>query len=78
MKEALIKTFEDERKQVERLFKERPYWMGSPYEVVHNALQRCLGVAQFVQTCPNPVPFEEVEMLYTNLKKSLENLLTNP
>jgi hypothetical protein len=52
--------------------------MGSPYEVVHNALQRCLGVAQFVQTCPNPVPFEEVEMLYTNLKKSLENLLTNP
>ena len=38
MKEALIKTFEDERKQVERLFKERPYWMGSPYEVVHNAL----------------------------------------
>ena len=78
MKEALIKTFEDERKQVERLLKEKPHWMGSPYEVVHNALQRCLGVAQFVQTCPDPVPYEEIEILYNNLKKSLENLLTNP
>jgi hypothetical protein len=78
MKEALIKTFEEEREQVERLLKEKPHWMGSPYEVVHNALQRCLGVAQFVQICPNSVPFSEVEPLYTNLKKSLENLLTNP
>lgn len=77
MKETLIKFFEEERERVERLFEEKPCWMGSPYEVVHNALQRCLGVAQFVQTCPNPVSFGEVEPLYTNLKKSLENLLTS-
>ena len=77
MKEALIRTFEAERRQVERLFEEKPHWMGEPTEVIHNALQRCLGVAQFVQDCPNPVPYEEIEILYNNLKKSLENLLTN-
>ncbi len=77
MKEALTKYFEEERERVERLFEEKPCWMGSPYEVVHNALQRCLGVAQFVQTCPNRISFGEVEPLYTNLKKSLENLLTS-
>ena len=77
MKEALIRTFEAERREAERLLKEKPYWV-MPTEVIHNALQRCLGVALFVQDCPNPIPFEEVEPLYENLKKSLENLLTNP
>lgn len=77
MKEALIAYFESEFEEAQRLIEQNPYWISKP-EVVHNALQRCLGVAQFAQICPDPVPFELVEPLYEELKQNLENLLTNP
>ena len=47
-------------------------------ESVLAATQRCLGVAQFIQTCPNGLKYSEIEPHYEKVKKDLENLLTNP
>ena len=74
MKEAMINFFNSEYKDAERLFETRPFWF-NPKETIYNAMQRCLGVAQFVQTTPNKIPYEVVEVYYNEVKEKLEKLL---
>ncbi len=76
MKDAMIKFFESEYKETEHLLKTKPTWIGTPISVVHSAIQRCLGVAQFAQTCPGALSYEEIEIHYEKVRKNLENLLT--
>jgi Fe-S cluster biogenesis protein NfuA len=45
----------------------------TPKEIVNNAIQRCLGVALFVQTASD-VSFEEIDSLFTEYRRKLEEL----
>ena len=47
---------------------------GTPKEIVKDAIQRCFGVALFVQTASDDVTFEDIESLYTEYKRKLEEL----
>lgn len=47
-----------------------------PKDAIWYALQRCLGVAQFVQTACD-VSFEVVEPLYEEFREKFEKLLDN-
>lgn len=76
MKQAMIEMFEIEVRQAQRMFEQKPSWF-KPQETVYNAIQRCLGVAHFVQVCPNPLTYEEVEPIFEATKEKLENLLQN-
>jgi hypothetical protein len=42
-------------------------------EIVKGAIQRCLGVALFVQTASD-VSFDEIDSLYTGYRRKLEEL----
>lgn len=44
-----------------------------PKEVVNGAIQRCLGVALFVQTASD-ISFEEIDSLFTEYRRKLEEL----
>ena len=48
-------------------------WCTDEKMAVWYAIQRCLGVAQFVQIAG--VSFEEIETLYDDIKEKLEKLL---
>lgn len=48
-------------------------WCTDKKMAVWYAIQRCLGVAQFVQIAG--VSFEEIETLYDEIKEKLEKLL---
>ena len=57
------------------LLKDNPEWV-NVNETCHYALQRCLGVAQFAQTCgDDSLTFEVAEALYGEVKRKIENLL---
>ena len=78
MKKAMTDFFDMELRQTERYLKSE--WCKTDKEKrnsVWYATQRCLGVAQFIQTCPNGLEFSEVEPHYEKVRKDLENLLTN-
>ena len=75
MKEAMKEFFEREYRETKRVLEAKPSWMGKPSDIVWYSTQRCLGVAQFIQTCPNGLSFEEVEAPYEEVRKKLENLL---
>lgn len=47
-------------------------WVTDKKMAVWYAIQRCLGVAQFVQIAG--VSFEEIDALYDEFKEKLENL----
>lgn len=56
------------------LLKSNPAWI-NVNEACNYALQRCLGVAQFVQDCgDDSLPFEMVEALFEEVKEKIENL----
>ena len=79
MKKVMIDFFNMELQQTEQYLKSE--WCKTDREKrdsVWYAIQRCLGVTQFIQTCPNGLEFSEVEPLYEKVRKDLENLLTNP
>lgn len=79
MKKAMTEFFEMELRQTERYLQSE--WCKTEQDKrnsVWYATQRCLGVAQFIQTCPNGLSYEEVEEPYEKVRKDLENLLTNP
>jgi hypothetical protein len=48
-------------------------WVTDKGMAVWYAIQRCLGVAQFVQIAGD-VNFEEIDALYNEFKEKLENL----
>ena len=73
MKEAVIIMYEQEVHRT-RLAINHPTLFNRS-ECVWNAIQRCLGIAEFVQTCPNGLKYEEIEPLYEKVKVELESLL---
>lgn len=73
MKEAVIIMYEQEVHRTRRAINYPELFNRS--ECVQNAIQRCLGIAEFVQTCPNDLKYEEIEPLYEKVKAELESLL---
>ena len=49
------------------------YQWTTPKEVVNGAMQRCLGVALFVQNASD-ISFDEVDSLYEEYRRKLEEL----
>ena len=71
MLEKLKEYFEMEYKETKELLEKKPSWC-QPKEVVSNSIQRCLGVAQFVQSVG--VKYEDLDC-YEEIREKLENLL---
>lgn len=73
MLEKVKEFFEQEYKDTERLLtrEDRPFW-AEPKECVDKAIQRCLGVAQFVQYCD--VKYEDLGC-YEEIRERFEKLL---
>lgn len=74
MKNAVIEMYELEFRRLKNLFNNKPDWI-NPLESVNNTIQRCLGIAQFVQTCPNGLKYEDIEPLFEEVRIKLESLL---
>lgn len=73
MLEKVKEFFEKEYTDVERLLtKEDKPWWADPKECVDKAIQRCLGVAQFVQYCD--VKYEDLGC-YEEIRERFEKLL---
>ena len=66
----LIKYYEDEYSQAVTAVESKYF---KPYEVVDNAITRCLGVALFVQYLG--MDFDDSDREYTTVKEKLEKLL---
>jgi len=66
----LIKYYEDEYSQAETAVKSKYF---KPNEVVDRAIDRCLGVALFVQYLG--MDFEDSDREYVTVKEKLEKLL---
>lgn len=71
MLEQVKDFFNREYEDTKRLLKNKPSWC-KPKEVVYNSIQRCLGVAQFVQYVG--VKYENLNC-YEEVREKLENLL---
>ena len=71
-----VKTFyESEYKDIKSILDRKPFWIetrADEKQVIFNAIQRCLGVAQFVQSLD--VPYEELQ-IYDEYREKLEKLL---
>lgn len=50
-------------------------WCTNKEDAVWYAIQRCLGVAQFVTMIDDSIPFAIVESLYTEYMEALSELL---
>lgn len=72
MKDAVVKMYKEEINTLKWLFERRPDWF-NPAESIDKAIQRCLGIAQFVQMCPNALKYEEIEPLFEETRRALEN-----
>jgi hypothetical protein len=72
MKDAVVEMYKEEVRSLEWLIERNPYWFNLN-KSIENAIQRCLGIAQFVQTCPNGLKYEEIELLYEKTKRTLES-----
>ena len=55
---------------------QNPYWKKRETEVIKCELQRCLGVAFFVQNAYD-VPFEDINNLYEEYKDKIERLISD-
>ena len=76
MMKAMTEFFDMEVRQTERYLKsELCKTEKEKRDAVWYATQRCLGVAHFIQTCPNGLTFAEVEPHYEATREKLENLL---
>ena len=74
MKQYVKDYFNTEYNLLYNLLEQNPAWLNAN-EACNNALQRCLGVAQFAQACgDNSLTFEVVEALYEEVKGKIENL----
>lgn len=72
MKDAVVEMYKEEVRTLEWLIERKPDWFNLN-ESIDKAIQRCLGVAQFVQTCPNGLKYEEIELLYEKTRLELES-----
>ncbi len=74
MKSYVSNYFNTEYNLLVNLLERNPAWL-NVNESIHNTLQRCLGVANFAQTCgDDSLPFEVVEALYEEVKEKIEKL----
>ena len=74
MRQYVKDYFDNEYNRLHNLLGADPAWV-DVNESCNNALQRCLGVAEFVQTCGDgSLPFEVVENLYEEVKRKIEKL----
>jgi hypothetical protein len=68
-------------KKVLEYFEKEYYWscsaldsnIAEPWEIVHNAKQRMLGVGHFVQTLG--IDYNTLEMLYNDYTERFDNLI---
>lgn len=67
--------YEKETKELAQLVdvQTRPSWLNDPKQAVENSIQRCLGVAEFVQYLG--VPYETVNPMHEVTRKKLEKML---
>lgn len=72
MKDAVAEFYKNEIDTLKWLLKRNLDWV-NPNRAIDNALQRCLGVAQFVQICPNALAYGEIELLYEKTRLELES-----
>ena len=72
MLDKVKEYYKMEYEEVESLLKreDRPSW-AEPNQVINNSIQRCLGVAQFIQTVG--VAYEDLSC-YDEVREKLENL----
>ena len=74
MKQYVKDYFNTEYNLLHNLLERNPVWL-NVNEACDNALQRCLGVVNFVQTCgDDSLTFEIVGALYEEVKGKIENL----
>ena len=74
MKNFIRDYFNTEYNLLYNVLERNPAWLNRN-EACDNALQRCLGVAQFAQTYePDELTFEEASALYEEVKEKIENL----
>lgn len=74
MEQYVKDYFNTEYNLLHNLLERNPAWL-NVNEACDNALQRCLGVANFAQTCgDDSLTFEAVEALYGEVKGKIENL----
>lgn len=67
-----LEKFYESEVRMARTFLEYPHKWATPKEVVNNAIQRCLGVAQYVQFLD--IPYEKVNRLFEQTRIDLEEL----
>lgn len=72
----MMDYFKSEYKDAERIITQKVSW-ANPREVVHNCMQRMLGVAMYIQRLDYTISYDEVEQIYNFYKEKLENLLTD-
>lgn len=69
---AVVEMYKEEVRSLEWLIERSPDWFNLN-ESIDKAVQRCLGIAQFVQMCPNALKYEEIEPLYEKTRLELES-----
>lgn len=72
MLDKVKEYYKMEYEEVESLLKgeNRPFW-AEPKQIIDNSIQRCLGVAQFIQIVG--VAYEDLSC-YDEVREKLENL----
>jgi hypothetical protein len=69
----LVKEYYEEEYQDAKRCIEKKYAWTTPKDLVKSTINRCLGIAQFVQYLG--VPYEDLD-IYDEYKEKLEKLLT--
>lgn len=70
----IVKEFFDrEYEETKELLEKNPWWIESGEKSVWYAIQRCLGVAQFVQLLG--ADFTEVDTIYLEFREKFDKLL---
>lgn len=70
MLEKVKEFYEQEYQDAKNIIERKPNWC-VPQEVINNSIQRCLGVAQFVQTVG--VKYEDLD-IYDEYREKLLKL----
>jgi len=69
--EGIREYYESEYKSVKSFINNTPHWI-TRGDVIHNALQRLLGVAQCAQYCG--MTYNEADKLYSEYRQKFEAL----
>ncbi len=72
IEKQIIAYYENEYTHLAKLLSENVSWV-TPSEAVQNALQRCYGIAMFVQDLG--IKYEVIEAIYIDYKERMMNLI---